>query len=142
ERSIAARRAAFRPVVESLETRLLLQATLTGLSPNTAPEGSPALTLTVNGSGFTSDAVVEWNGSNLATTFQSDSQLTAVVPANFLNEESTPAHGGNPAVTVLQAGASSNGLPFSISEVPVAAVGYTINGVEDVLIQNAPVATF
>ena len=47
------------------------------------------LTMTVNGSDFTPDALVEWNGSGLATTFVSNSQLTALVPAFVLSELKT-----------------------------------------------------
>jgi hypothetical protein len=51
------------------------------LVPTAIPPGGPQFTLTVNGTGFTSGSVVNWNGSGLATTFVSGSQLTAIVPA-------------------------------------------------------------
>ena len=49
----------------------------TGLHRAANPSGSG--TLTVNGSGFVSSATVQWNGSPLATTFVSATQLTAQV---------------------------------------------------------------
>lgn len=51
------------------------------LSPNRARVGDGDLTVTVTGTGFASGAVVEWNGTSLATTFVSATQLTAFVPA-------------------------------------------------------------
>jgi hypothetical protein len=39
------------------------------LSPDHALPGSAAVTLTVNGSGFVSGSVVDWNGLALSTTF-------------------------------------------------------------------------
>jgi hypothetical protein len=51
------------------------------LVPMTAAPGGPAFTLAVNGAGFVSSSVVTWNGNPLTTTFVSDKQLTADVPA-------------------------------------------------------------
>ena len=51
------------------------------LVPTSAAPGGQGFTLTVNGTGFASTSVVEWNGTSLQTTFVSDSQLTAAVPA-------------------------------------------------------------
>ena len=45
-----------------------------------APAG-PGFTLTVNGAGFVSGSVVNWNGTPLATTFVSAIKLTSTVPA-------------------------------------------------------------
>jgi hypothetical protein len=49
--------------------------------PLTVKPGSQSFTLTVNGTGFASGAIVNWNGTPLPTTFISSSQLTATVPA-------------------------------------------------------------
>ena len=54
------------------------------LSPAAAIPGAAALTLTVNGSGFVSGSVVDWNGAPLATVYVNGSQLTATVPATDL----------------------------------------------------------
>lgn len=86
--------------------------TLTSLSPNSAPAGSPAFTLTVNGSGFTYASLaigtqVTWNGTALTTSFVSPTQLTAQVPANLLT---TP---GTAAVSVTGSPQPSS-LPFTI----------------------------
>ena len=51
------------------------------LVPSAVAPGGPDFTLSVNGTGFVSGATVNWNGTPLATTFVSSSQLTATVPA-------------------------------------------------------------
>lgn len=51
------------------------------LVPVTVAPGTGAFTLTVNGTGFVTGSVVDWNGIPLATTYISGSQLTATVPA-------------------------------------------------------------
>jgi IPT/TIG domain len=55
--------------------------TIAALSPSGTAAGSPAFTLTVNGSNFGSKAVVNWNGAAQTTTMVSANQLTMVVPA-------------------------------------------------------------
>jgi uncharacterized protein (TIGR03437 family) len=75
--------------------------------------GSPAFTITVNGSGFVSGATVQWNASPLTTGFVNSTQLTAQVPASDI------AAAGSASVTVLNPGsAASNALTFSISAAP------------------------
>jgi hypothetical protein len=64
------------------------------LVPGAVTPGGPGFTLTVNGTGFVSGAVVNWNGSPLATTYESESQLTAIVPAASI------AANGTASVTV------------------------------------------
>jgi hypothetical protein len=51
------------------------------LLPAATTPGGPQFTLTVNGTGFVSGSVVDWNDSALATTFVNGSQLTASVSA-------------------------------------------------------------
>ncbi len=64
------------------------------LVPDATAPGGAGFTLTVNGSGFVSGATVNWNGTALATTFVSDLQLTATVPASDI------AAAGTASVTV------------------------------------------
>src|SRR5207249_4766670 len=51
------------------------------LVPAAAAPGGPGFTLTVNGTGFVSGSVVNWNASPRPTTFVSGSQLTASIAA-------------------------------------------------------------
>ncbi|HLG99597.1 MAG TPA: hypothetical protein VKX49_25035 [Bryobacteraceae bacterium] len=59
------------------------------LNPSSVPAGGSAFNLTVGGSGFTSDAIVSWNGSALATTFLDPTELTAAGPASFVSSPGT-----------------------------------------------------
>ena len=54
---------------------------INSLSPAFTSAGSAAFTLTVNGSGFTSQSTVYWGTSALTTTYASASKLTAPVSA-------------------------------------------------------------
>jgi len=71
------------------------------LVPASAVPGGAGFTLTVNGTGFVSGSVVNWNGSPRATTFVSGSQLTATIlspdiatPETASVTVSSPAPGG------------------------------------------------
>jgi hypothetical protein len=63
---------------------------ITSLSPATGAFQGPAFTLTVNGANFLPGALVEpFEGEPFPTTFVSNSQLTAAVPASLLDSEET-----------------------------------------------------
>jgi uncharacterized protein (TIGR03437 family) len=62
---------------------------ITSVSPNAAPAGSAAITITVNGSNFGASSVVNWNGQALVTTLLSGNGLTAAVPAALLANPGT-----------------------------------------------------
>ena len=90
--------------------------------PAVAAPGGTGFTLTVNGAGFVSGSVVNWNGSPRTTTFVSAAQVTAAILASDIVTASTaritvsnPAPGGgtssvvyfeitNPASTITVAG--------------------------------------
>jgi len=59
------------------------------LVPDAIAPGSAGFTLTVNGSGFVSGAVVKWNGSARATTFVSQSRLTAHILSSDIAKPNT-----------------------------------------------------
>ncbi len=85
---------------------------LNSISPASATAGGAAFTLTVNGSGFLSSSVVQWNGSNRTTTFVSSTQLTAAITAADI------AAAGTARVTVVNpspGGGASNTLNFTIA---------------------------
>jgi hypothetical protein len=74
------------------------------LVPASAKPLGPGFTLTVNGSNFVSGALVKWNSSPRTTTFISNSQLQATIPASDI------AKPGTAMVTVTNPG---NGSPTS-----------------------------
>ncbi|HLV81333.1 MAG TPA: hypothetical protein VKT32_13695 [Chthonomonadaceae bacterium] len=75
---------------------------LVGFSPNSATAYSSALTLTFTGTSgwynYDNSAVISWNGTALPTTFVSDTELQATVPASALTTH------GYALVTVSDAG--------------------------------------
>jgi hypothetical protein len=95
---------------------------LNSLSPGAAIAGSASLTLTLNGSGFTSSSVVRWNGANRPTTYVSATQLQASLGAADL------AVVGSAQVTVFSpspGGGTSNVLNLSIVPRPILTVDTT-----------------
>ncbi len=54
---------------------------LSAISPASTTAGSGDLNLTVTGSNFISNSSVRWNGVDLATTYVSNTQLNALIPA-------------------------------------------------------------
>jgi len=81
------------------------------LVPDATAPGGPDFTLTVNGTGFVSNSVVNWNGTALATQFVSGSQLTATVPAADIATAST---GWVTVVNPAPGGGTSNTAFFSV----------------------------
>ena len=57
-----------------------LLPSITSLDPSSTLFGAPNLTLTVQGTNFADVAVVRWNGTDLVTTYQSPTLITAVIP--------------------------------------------------------------
>jgi len=86
---------------------------LTGISPASAVAGSADLPLAVSGSSFASSSIVRWNGADLATTYVTESQLTAVIPPAHLETAQTAQ------VTVYTpeaGGGTSDVLAFFVTE--------------------------
>lgn len=55
------------------------------VSPNAAPAGSPDITITLYGTGFFKDSVVQWNGAPLTTNYVSATEVTATIPSADLS---------------------------------------------------------
>jgi hypothetical protein len=72
---------------------------IAALSPPSMAAGSPAFTLTVNGTNFSSNAMVNLNGVAQTTAFVSANQLTMTVPAAAIATPGTvPVTVTNPAI--------------------------------------------
>ena len=87
-------------------------------TPFCSPQG---FTLTVTGTNFTSDAVVNWNGTAQTTTFVSATKLTALIPA------AQAALPGTAVVTVTNSIGTSGSLPFTLSTPATALAAPTIS---------------
>src|SRR5258706_15904157 len=59
------------------------------LVPTSVAPGSSTFTLTVNGTGFVSGTVVNWNGSARPTTFVSSSRVTAQISSVDIAQRAT-----------------------------------------------------
>src|SRR2546425_7139704 len=68
------------------------------LVPDAVKPGSAGFTLTLNGTGFVSGSIVNWNGSGRTTTFVSNSQLKADILTSDIAKASTAS------VTVVNPG--------------------------------------
>jgi len=93
------------------------------LVPDATPPGGAQFALTVNGTGFVSNSVVNWNGTPLATQFVSQGQLTATVPAANITTANTasvtvvsPAPGGGTSnVAFFTVTSSAQYLAFNVA---------------------------
>lgn len=82
---------------------------LTSLSPDSVAAGSTAFTLTATGSNFTTDAVLNWNGVALTTTYVSATILKASVPASDVTTA------GTASITIKNSGGTSTAKTFYIT---------------------------
>lgn len=84
---------------------------LASISPNSATHGGASFTLTAAGTGFVPGSAIQWNGSNLPTTFVGSKSLTATVPSADIKTAGTAAvKVFNPAL----GGGTSGGATFTI----------------------------
>ena len=88
------------------------QPTLASLTPVSATQNSPALTLSLTGTNFVPGCYASLNGTPLSTTYSDPTSLTAQVPASLLGSV------GSFPVTVTNSNATgtvSNALPFAVT---------------------------
>jgi trimeric autotransporter adhesin len=77
--------------------------------PAAVSAGAPSFMLTVNGSGFSMNSVVYWNGMPLSTKFLTSNQLVASVPASLVASPETVQ------VYVNSNGAASNTMNVTVN---------------------------
>jgi hypothetical protein len=77
------------------------------VTPGVITSGGPTFTMVLDGSGFVTGSVARWNGTTLATTYVSPTQIRAVVPASLFPKKGSytvdvqnPAPGGGTSKTV------------------------------------------
>jgi FG-GAP-like repeat/FG-GAP repeat len=98
------------------------------LVPDATPPGGADFILTVNGTGFVSNSVVNWSNTPLATQFVSESKLTATVPAAGIATASTAW------VTVVNpapGGGTSNTAFFTVTANTGNSVGFGLASIVD-----------
>ncbi|MBZ5680021.1 MAG: hypothetical protein LAO24_07940 [Acidobacteriia bacterium] len=93
--------------------------TVGALVPSYTVAGGNDFNFFVNGSGFTTASVVQWNGTPVPTTFGTNAILTASVSTSLI---ATP---GMASITVKDSssGATSNAEPFGIASPAAATAG-------------------
>jgi uncharacterized protein (TIGR03437 family) len=97
-------------ILLSCATAAMAAPSLSSLSPPYAAAGGAAFTLYVNGSGFVSGSLVQWNGATLTTTFMNSAQVSAQVEAFRIATQ------GTATVTVINPDSTlSGGLTFTIN---------------------------
>jgi hypothetical protein len=90
------------------------------LVPDSVAPGGSDFKLTVNGTGFVTDSVVQWNGAPLATTLVNSSQLQAVVPAaNIAKPETASVSVANPGP-----GGGTSGVALFSIRAPFGAASF------------------
>jgi phage baseplate assembly protein gpV len=96
---------------------------ITALAPNNMAAGGAAFTLTVNGTTFNSDAVVNWGGVAQTSHFVSATQVTADIPATAIATSATVK------VTVTNPGKPGTGQYGSGGTLPETSnsMDFTIN---------------
>ena len=92
--------------------------TISSLVPGEVRAGAAAFTLVVSGNGFFAASTIDWNGVPRLTTYQSPSQLTALVSASDV------AVAGTVSITVANpdpGGATSSAAPFTVAPATLSA---------------------
>ena len=94
------------------------------LVPNTANSGDPQFILTVNGSNFATNAVINLNGARQATTRVTAGQLTATIPATAIASPATvPVTVTNPGTPGQAESTAEGGTASETSN----AMTFTVN---------------
>lgn len=107
----------------SFSVQPLPALTPNSVDPSIVTAGGPGFVLTVLGQGFAPQAVIQWNGTTLQTTYVSELQLQAQVPASYI------ASTGTAAITVQNstaAGGTSTPLTLKIAAAAPDAVSMQI----------------
>lgn len=86
-------------------------------APCYAIAGQGAFQLLLNGTGFTSSSVVEWNGNPLPTTFGDSTDLVGAVSRGLIGAP------GKATITVTDSGATSNALELQIASSATLTAG-------------------
>jgi hypothetical protein len=84
---------------------------LSSILPTSGSYGSAATTITLNGTGFALNTIVQLNGTTIASSFLSPTQMTAVIPASFF-EQTQP---GAITVTNPSSAITAPSVPFTVT---------------------------
>jgi uncharacterized repeat protein (TIGR01451 family) len=107
------------------------------VSPVSITPGATGVTLTVRGTGFVGTSTVVWNGTTLATTFVSNTELTAAVPDAFVAAVGlgsvvvvSPTPGGGKSIaTFIPVAAHESATAFPATATSSINVGHLPQGI-------------
>jgi hypothetical protein len=71
---------------DSVTIQVAANLGLASIQPTSGVYGSAATTITLTGTGFTVNSIVELNGAAISSKFASATQMTAVIPASFFQQ--------------------------------------------------------
>ncbi|HEX5283175.1 MAG TPA: IPT/TIG domain-containing protein, partial [Bryocella sp.] len=91
---------------------------LTSISPHTV-KLNQAATITITGSGFTPNSIVQWNGTNASTTFVNATTLQVALAASDLSAVAT---GKLSVLTPAPGGGTSGTLPLVVTSLPIPSI--------------------
>jgi hypothetical protein len=100
--------------------------TLTTLNPSTLTTFAPDFTMLIFGSGFEATARAYFAGVPLTTTFNSTTQVTAIIPASLLRNAGT-----YPITVRNEPSVDSNALDFTLTEARIVYVSPQGNDAND-----------
>ncbi|HVO33220.1 MAG TPA: T9SS type A sorting domain-containing protein [Elusimicrobiota bacterium] len=107
------------PLTQVQETYAYSAPSIASVTPSSAAAGSADLVVTVSGAGFAARSTVQWDGLNLATIFDTPTQLTATIPASDLASAGT---GSLEVVNPSPGGGASNASTFAVTTVTSAEI--------------------
>ncbi len=84
-------------------------------TPTSVPAGTATFTLSVAGSSFVPCSVVRWSGSPLVTTYVSQTQISALVPAS---DVFTPGTADVTVFTLIPGGGATAPVTFTVTPAP------------------------
>jgi len=102
-----------------------IHARYLGAGTNTMISRGPSFVLTVNGSNFSTQGTINWNGTAQTTTFVSANQLTATIAASDIATPATVAVTvTNPATSGMAMGMDGSGGTMAETS---SAMNFTVN---------------
>jgi len=101
---------AYRAITKILTGGSVVAPAVTGLTPASAVIGSPNFDLLVNGSGFTAESVIYFNGGAEPTTYVSATQVKTGVNMSTVTVPSTV-----PVAVLSKDGVLSNAMNFAFT---------------------------
>jgi hypothetical protein len=106
---------------------------VSSISPNTGPIYT-ATTLTINGTGFNSSSTVALNGTNIASTYVSPTQMTVNLPASSVRLPGNLQF----TVTTPPPGGGTSGVLAYTAYVPITSNSMVLNPVNGLLYVTVP----